>query len=117
MENGPIPLCPIRRFRIPGFPFPVSHSFFDTLFLRGQGEGMRCVRTCGGWTMSELAYLKIAENVDAGPLAAPKADDAVLKRAGILPYFADFVEQTTSIPDYAAPPRPRLNRPFPADLP
>ena len=24
--------------------------------------------------MSELAYLKIAENVDAGPLTAPKAD-------------------------------------------
>ena len=46
-----------------------------------------------------------------------EALDAVLKRAGILPYFADFVEQATSVPDYTAPPRPRLNRPFPADLP
>ncbi len=43
--------------------------------------------------------------------------DAVLERAGILRYFADFVEHASSVPDYAAPPRPRLNRPFPADLP
>ena len=45
-----------------------------------------------------------------------EALDAVLDRAGILPYFADFVGHATSAPDYTAPPRPRLNRPFPADL-
>ena len=30
MENGPILLSLIGRFRIPGFPFPVLHSFFNT---------------------------------------------------------------------------------------
>ena len=39
--------------------------------------------------------------------------DAVLDRAGILPFFADFTDQAGSIPDYSAPPRPALNRPFP----
>lgn len=41
--------------------------------------------------------------------------DAVLERAGILPYFADFTAQAGTIPDYTAPPRPTLNRPFPPE--
>ncbi len=39
--------------------------------------------------------------------------DAVLDRAGILAYFADFVAQAGTIPDDKAPPRPSLNRPYP----
>lgn len=39
--------------------------------------------------------------------------DAVLERAGILRYFADFTAHAGSIPDFHAPPRPALNRPFP----
>lgn len=39
--------------------------------------------------------------------------DAVLDRAGILPYFRDFRAQAGAIPDYQAPPRPALNRPYP----
>ncbi|HEY8515511.1 MAG TPA: glutathione S-transferase family protein [Candidatus Binatia bacterium] len=39
--------------------------------------------------------------------------DAVLERAGLLRYFADYVGHATTVPDYAAPPRPALNRPFP----
>jgi len=39
--------------------------------------------------------------------------DAVLDRAGILPFFADHVSLAGSIPDYREPPRPALNRPFP----
>ena len=39
--------------------------------------------------------------------------DAVLERAGILPFFADSVASAGSIPDYRDPPRPALNRPFP----
>jgi len=39
--------------------------------------------------------------------------DAVLDRAGILPFFADHVAHAGSIPDYREPPRPALNRPFP----
>jgi glutathione S-transferase len=39
--------------------------------------------------------------------------DAVLERAGILSYFSQYADQAGSIPDYEAPPRPALNRPFP----
>jgi glutathione S-transferase len=38
--------------------------------------------------------------------------DAVLERAGILRYFADFLADAGSIPDPRLPPRPRWNRPF-----
>src|SRR2546427_8441144 len=41
--------------------------------------------------------------------------DAVLERAGILPFFADHVARAGSIPDFRQPPRPALNRPFPPD--
>jgi len=43
--------------------------------------------------------------------------DAILERAGILSYLADFVDRATTVPDCTAPPRPARNRPFPADLP
>jgi glutathione S-transferase len=39
--------------------------------------------------------------------------DRALARAGILSYFADHAAQAGTIPDYQAPPRPALNRPFP----
>jgi glutathione S-transferase len=39
--------------------------------------------------------------------------DAVLARAGILPYFAGYTAQAGTIPDFRDPPRPALNRPFP----
>ena len=39
--------------------------------------------------------------------------DAVLDRAGILPFFADYVAYAGAIPDVGEPPRPALNRPFP----
>jgi glutathione S-transferase len=38
--------------------------------------------------------------------------DAVLRRAGILSYFADFVAHAGKLPSYESPPRPALNRPF-----
>jgi len=39
--------------------------------------------------------------------------DAILDRAGILPYFADYVDHATEIPDPSVPPRPTDNRPYP----
>lgn len=39
--------------------------------------------------------------------------DAVLERAGILPFFAEFVADAGAVPDDREPPRPALNRPFP----
>ncbi|HVN37122.1 MAG TPA: glutathione S-transferase family protein [Myxococcota bacterium] len=39
--------------------------------------------------------------------------DAWLERAGVLQWFADFTAHAGAVPSYEAPPRPRLNRPFP----
>jgi glutathione S-transferase len=41
--------------------------------------------------------------------------DAVLERAGILRWFADFAKHATAVPDYSSPPRPKLNRGFPPE--
>ncbi|MGD1027169.1 glutathione S-transferase N-terminal domain-containing protein [Candidatus Binatus soli] len=38
--------------------------------------------------------------------------DAVLERAGIRSYFADYVNYAGMLPSYDKPPRPALNRPF-----
>jgi glutathione S-transferase len=40
--------------------------------------------------------------------------DAVLERAGILRYFADYADQASAIPDPLQLPRPADNQPFPA---
>jgi glutathione S-transferase len=41
--------------------------------------------------------------------------DAVLERAGVLPYFAGYAEHAGAVPDYREPPRPLLNRPYPPE--
>lgn len=41
--------------------------------------------------------------------------DAVLERAGILRFFADHANEAGSVPRTDAPPRPRLNRPYPPE--
>jgi glutathione S-transferase len=41
--------------------------------------------------------------------------DAVLDRAGILSYFAEFTRYAGTVPDYRDPPRPALNRPYPPE--
>jgi glutathione S-transferase len=41
--------------------------------------------------------------------------DAVLERAGVLPYFAAFVQHAGVVPEHRDPPRPRLNRPYPPE--
>jgi glutathione S-transferase len=44
--------------------------------------------------------------------ARSPALDALLARAGILAYFADYTEQATAVPDPAPLPRPTDNQPF-----
>src|SRR5678816_359076 len=44
--------------------------------------------------------------------ARSRALDALLERAGILRYFADYTRQATTIPDPTPPPRPSDNQPF-----
>jgi glutathione S-transferase len=41
-----------------------------------------------------------------------EALDAVLRRAGILSYYADHVRSAGALPSYERPPQPRFNRPF-----
>jgi hypothetical protein len=41
--------------------------------------------------------------------------DAVLKRAGILRFFADHLNQAGTVPVWNTPPRPKLNRPYPPE--
>ncbi len=45
-------------------------------------------------------------------LRSPRLD-AALAAAGALPFFAEWVHAAGPLPDYALPPRPALNRPFP----
>jgi len=39
--------------------------------------------------------------------------DAILARASVLPFFADYAAHAGTIPDFRDPPQPALNRPFP----
>jgi hypothetical protein len=38
--------------------------------------------------------------------------DALLERAGVVAYFADYVDQATSVPELKASSRPTDNRPY-----
>ena len=62
-------------------------------------------------------FLKEARAIQLGRYRALRcaALDAVLERAGILHYFADHLAEAGSVPDWAGPPRPRLNRPYPPE--
>ena len=39
--------------------------------------------------------------------------DAILEQAGVLKYFADYVDQATNVPDVSRTARPPENRPYP----
>lgn len=41
--------------------------------------------------------------------------DTILDAAGVLPYFADYLDQATAVPDPTAPARPTDNRPYRID--
>jgi glutathione S-transferase len=60
-------------------------------------------------------FLVEARAVLLGRYAALRCDalDAVLQRAGIRSYFADFAARAGAVPGYESPPQPALNRPFP----
>jgi len=45
MESGPISLHPVRRFGIPGFPFPVSDWIFETLSRTRERSAVECGRS------------------------------------------------------------------------
>ena len=62
-------------------------------------------------------FLKEARAVLLARYRALRSDalDAVLDRAGILRFFADHTGEAGVVPSSDAPPRPRLNRPYPPE--
>jgi glutathione S-transferase len=79
-------------------------------------DGAAEVRFANGQrtTIAATPFLRNARATLLARYAALRSDalDAVLRRAGILSYYADYAEQAGEVPDYRQPPRPSLNRPF-----
>lgn len=64
--------------------------------------------------IASSSFLDRARGVMLARYVAARSDelDSVLERAGVLQYFADHVEQATSVPDPAPPAQPSDNRPY-----
>jgi hypothetical protein len=58
--------------------------------------------------LTEARGIMLARYVEA---RSPQLD-AVLDRAGVLQYFADYTRQATVVPDPVPPPRPADNQPY-----
>jgi glutathione S-transferase len=85
---------------------------------RATREGSAVVRFAHG-DAAEIAttnFLTTARGVLLARYLSARSPalDAVLERAGIVRYFADYADQATAVPDPAQPPRPADNQPFPA---
>jgi hypothetical protein len=68
-----------------------------------------------GIELAPTPFLVNARRVLLARYAALRCDalDAVLERAGVLRWYADFAADAGTIPDPKLVPRPRWNRPFP----
>jgi glutathione S-transferase len=73
-------------------------------------EGGAGVEIAATRFLEEARGVMLARYVEA---RSPAVDE-VLDAAGILGYYADHVDQATSVPDPAPRPRPADNRPYPA---
>ena len=62
-------------------------------------------------------FLDNARGVLLARYAEARSDelDTVLDAAGVLPYFADYLDQATAVPDPTAPAQPSDNRPYRID--
>jgi len=62
-------------------------------------------------------FLKDARAVLLARYVESRSDalDAVLRRAGILGFFADHVREAGRVPKWETPPQPKLNRPYPPE--
>ena len=71
----------------------------------------------GGGVTAEIAstpFLDHARGVMLARYVAARSSalDEILERAGVLPYFADHVEQATAVPDVSEGAQPSDNRPY-----
>lgn len=69
-------------------------------------------------TVEATNFLKEARGILLARYRELRSDtlDAVLDKAGILSYFADYVDQAGEIPEYDKPPQPVDNDPFPSTM-
>jgi glutathione S-transferase len=96
-------LADLGRLYLPWVSRAARDGSAELLFASGQ-------RT----TIRATPFLRAARRVLLARYLDLRTDalDALLRRAGILQYYADFVTDAGDVPTHAEPPRPRLNRPF-----
>jgi len=79
-------------------------------------EGAASVRLSDAVTVDidASAFLRSARQIMLARYVEARSPelDAILDAAGVLSYFADHVDQATTVPDPSAPPRPVDNRPY-----
>jgi glutathione S-transferase len=97
-------LADLGRFYLPWVSRAVVDGEAELVFDSGQRI-----------TIGATEFLKEARGILLARYLQLRSEalDAVLERAGLLSYFADFTEGAGTIPSYREPPRPTLNRPFP----
>lgn len=90
--------------------------FYLPWVSRAARDGAAEIEFAGGSraTIAATPFLRNARAIVLARYAALRCDalDSILRRAGVLNYYADYADQAGTIPDYTEPPRPRLNRPF-----
>jgi hypothetical protein len=109
MAPGEVPesiiaiLCELGRFYLPWVSRAALDGKAEVAFASGQRVEIAVTPFLVEARATLLArYVELRGN----------ALDAVLERAGIRSYFADYVDHAGKIPSYEKPPRPSLNRPF-----
>ncbi len=100
-------LADLGRFYLPWVSRAVDEDSAELEFESGQKI-----------TIEATDFLKDARGVLLARYIELRSDelDAILDRAGILGYFADYADRAGTVPNYEAPPRPVLNDPFPSTI-
>jgi glutathione S-transferase len=96
-------LADLRRLYLPWVSQAARDGSAELLFASGQRATI-----CATPFLREARRVLLARYLDL----RTDALDALLRSAGILQYYSDFVADAGDVPTHAAPPRPRLNRPF-----
>ena len=96
-------LADLGRVYLPWASRAARDGSAEIVFANGQR-----IQTAASTFLKESRRVLLARYVEA----RSNELDAVLERAGILAYFADFTDQAGEIPDSAKLPRPSDNQPF-----
>jgi hypothetical protein len=100
-------LADLGRFYLPWVSRAVDGAGADLVFENGQSI-----------TIQATDFLKESRGVLLARYLELRSEplDAILDRAGILGYFADYADRAGIIPDCQSPPRPAENDPFPSTM-